>query len=451
MGLDRTSGQSVAIKFLEESSTGAERFAREVTLLTELSHPSIVRYIAHGTLGRRPYLVMEWVEGRPLSHFLSDGLTMRESVEVTSRIAQALSVVHVRGVVHRALDPSNIMFVDGRLEDLKLIDFGFVREIGQPGFTRVGTVIGTPGYLSPEQARGEYNVDSRTDVFSLGCVLYTCLSGAAPFSAQHLLATLIKVMFQDPVPLSELRPDVPSPLLDLVQRMVAKERHERPDSAAVVVEELRALGELPDTERRPATPAASSLFASRFRPDQRPTVGAIPSALAATNSHTPDTLMLLIGLDGQGGFSKLLANGNSAAAHAQIEPMVALIDSAKAMIKAADGRSSLLADGTLVGLFANPDAAAAPAARAALDIRALISQRLGTNAPIVLGASGGGLGEDALDRLVQLLIEESFRGVVDDDSEVPASAVRVAEHMRKLLPGEFTVERYRTGSYLTLS
>jgi eukaryotic-like serine/threonine-protein kinase len=197
-GLDHVTGQPVAIKILHAEQCKPKRFQREVALLTELEHSGIVRYVAHGTEGQQHYLVMEWVDGQTLSQILLRGLTLQESVDVTRRIADALAVVHVRGMVHRDIKPSNIMFIGGKQEQVKLLDFGIARMVGQQSFTRTGAVVGTPGYMAPEQVRGQWAVDARADVFALGCVLYACMGGHPPFTGQHKLATLASILFLDP-------------------------------------------------------------------------------------------------------------------------------------------------------------------------------------------------------------------------------------------------------------
>ncbi|WP_428266871.1 serine/threonine-protein kinase [Haliangium sp.] len=441
-GRDRVSGQSVAIKILEEGTYEAERFAREVTLLIEQRHPGIVRYIAHGTIGRRPYLVMEWVKGRTLAHFLSTGLTLRESVEVTRRVAEALASVHLRGVVHRDVQPSNIVFVDGQLDRVKLVDFGFARRVGQPGTTRTGTIIGTPGYLSPEQARGDWDVDARTDVFALGCVLYTCLCGHPPFTAQHLLATLISVVFQEPWPLEMFCPEAHEPLRSLVRRMLAKDRLARPVNAAVVAEDLADLVDLPDTPRRPHAPSASALFSNLAElSTAAPTRPAVPSAmppfLTTGESDQPTPLFLLVALDRE-------PVGPGEQPPESLRGMTAQTGGAIDIIQQHRGEAALLADGTLVAKFASGPEAPMAAARCALQIRALLP-----DAPIVLGEGGAPSPSTSLDALVQLLIEESFQGVLDDGDDPPRGPrVRLGSALAEHVTGDLMIERRGAGEYL---
>src|SRR5260221_6975606 len=174
--LDRTSGGRVALKSLRAQGGDAERFLREAQILAELSHPAIVRHVAHGESDEGAlYLAMEWLEGEDLARRLARApLTVSESLALITRATEALASVHVRGVVHRDLKPSNFFLPGGAVDDVKILDFGIAR-ISADVRTRTGSPLGTPGYMAPEQARGEKDIDSRADVFALGCVLFECV------------------------------------------------------------------------------------------------------------------------------------------------------------------------------------------------------------------------------------------------------------------------------------
>jgi eukaryotic-like serine/threonine-protein kinase len=140
----------------------------------------VVRYIAHGlTPLRQPYLVMNWLSGETLAHRLSSRpLTLGASLLLAARVASTLGDLHRLGVVHRDLKPSNLLLVGGKIDEVTLIDFGVVRVSGvEQQLTVPGAILGTPGYMAPEQARGEAQIDARADVFSLGCVLFTSSRG----------------------------------------------------------------------------------------------------------------------------------------------------------------------------------------------------------------------------------------------------------------------------------
>jgi tetratricopeptide (TPR) repeat protein len=241
---DRDTGHDVAVKVVHGSASMLrDRFAVETRVLAELQHPTIVRYVAHGmTDGDEPYLVMEWLEGEDLSaRLLRAPLSLRETVDLGLRVAEALGAVHGRGVVHRDLKPGNIFLPGGIVADAKLLDFGLARLTTAAG-TRTGVLVGTPGYLAPEQARGDRDIDTRADLFSMGCVLYECLTGAPPFSAEHPMAVLAKIILEESPRLLEVRPDAPASLDRLVGRLLAKHREGRPATAAEVAAALHAIG-----------------------------------------------------------------------------------------------------------------------------------------------------------------------------------------------------------------
>lgn len=259
---DRVIGGPVAIKLLNPAPKHEWRFEREAELLAQLSHPGIVRHIAHGRLDDgRLYLALEWLEGEDLEARLAGrGLTMREALILARRVAEALGAAHSLGIVHRDVKPSNVFLVDGDPTRPKLLDFGVARVLSASA-TRTGTALGTPAYMAPEQAKGERDLDARADVWSLGCVLFECLSGSPPFTGDHPMAILGKIVIARAPRVTELRPEVPPDLDDLVARMLSREREARPVSGNAAAVELAELGELgvPDrttrSARRPALTA----------------------------------------------------------------------------------------------------------------------------------------------------------------------------------------------------
>jgi serine/threonine protein kinase/tetratricopeptide (TPR) repeat protein len=240
---DHVGGSVVALKILQGSAPG-DRFFREAQLLAELRHPAIVRYVDHGlTSASVPYLAMEWLEGETLAARLRrQPLEPAESLLMTARLGDALAMAHGRGVVHRDVKPSNILLVDGRPERAKILDFGVARLAGPATLvTLTGAVLGTPGYMAPEQARGDRQIDGRADVFSLGCVLFQCLTGRAAFSAKAPLAVLAKLILDDTPRLCDFRPELPPELDELVTCMLAKEPDERPSDLAELAASLTRL------------------------------------------------------------------------------------------------------------------------------------------------------------------------------------------------------------------
>jgi serine/threonine protein kinase/tetratricopeptide (TPR) repeat protein len=242
--LDHLNGQKVAIKVIQpDASVDQRRFEREARILSQLTHPGIVRYVAHGETRGRPYLAMEWLEGETLEKRLTRGpLGIGECLTLGARVAEALAEAHRKDVVHRDLKPANLFLVGGRVEHTKVLDFGVARwRWDSRSLTATGAAIGTAYYMSPEQATARPDLDGRSDVFALATVLHECLTNRPVFLAPSLVGVLAKVMF-DPAPLlRELRPDAPQGLEQLLDRMLAKSPADRPESAAAVRAELLTL------------------------------------------------------------------------------------------------------------------------------------------------------------------------------------------------------------------
>ena len=257
--LDQQTGEIVAIKTLHRPAHDHDRFFREARVLAELRHPGIVRYVAHGVTGAGgAYLAIEWLEGQDLAARLAAGpLGVQDSLTLAVRVADALSAAHARGVIHRDIKPANLFLVGDDVRTVKILDFGVAR-FGAVSATRAGTVIGTPAYMAPEQARGDRGVDARADVFALGAVLFECLTGSPPFIADHLMAVLAKVLLEDAPRVAELTRDVPADLDELVAKMLAKDRGERPADGAAVARAVVALDALADrpSGRPPVPPTA---------------------------------------------------------------------------------------------------------------------------------------------------------------------------------------------------
>jgi serine/threonine protein kinase len=187
----------------------------EIELLARLEHPHIVGYITHGVSEEGlPYLVMPWLDGLDLQRRLEgDRLSVRDSLLLARSVADALAYLHESGFVHRDLKPSNIFLVGDSFDAVKLLDFGIARAtIRTRQITVSGVVIGTPGYMAPEQARGDRELTPAVDIFALGCVLFECLAGRPLFSGKHMMAVLAKVLFEEPPRLREVRNDVPAAL-----------------------------------------------------------------------------------------------------------------------------------------------------------------------------------------------------------------------------------------------
>jgi serine/threonine protein kinase/tetratricopeptide (TPR) repeat protein len=256
--LDLERQETVALKILNAQGPFEERFLRESEILAALHHPGIVRYVAHGRASRgEPFLAMEWLDGEDLSDFLeTHALAPQESVGLISRVADALGAAHERGIIHRDLKPSNLFLPRGQLHEVKLLDFGIAFQGGAPrAMTQVGAILGTPGYMAPEQARGQREIGPYTDVYSLGCILFECITGRPAFLGDNLLALLAKILVEDPPRPREIRQDIPPSLDELCAWMMAKEYKARPKDAGEVVRALAQLSSDPGVARLPQATA----------------------------------------------------------------------------------------------------------------------------------------------------------------------------------------------------
>jgi eukaryotic-like serine/threonine-protein kinase len=241
---DGMTGGHAALKIVARPRKSyAERFAREARVLAELSHPAIVRYLAHGATPKGlPFLAMEWLEGEDLAARLErSDLSVSESLALVRRACEGLAVAHAQGVVHRDIKPSNLFLVEGRPDACRVIDFGIARlDVGAHTLTRPGTSLGTAGYMAPEQALEATDVDARADVYALGCVLYECITGQPAFTGRPV-AIIAKVLRDLPPPPSALRPELDKALDSLVMRLLAKDRSARPDDAGDLLRAIDAL------------------------------------------------------------------------------------------------------------------------------------------------------------------------------------------------------------------
>ncbi|HTJ40799.1 MAG TPA: protein kinase [Kofleriaceae bacterium] len=250
---DRALGRTVALKVLDRAKANPERFLREAVALADLRHPAVVEYVAHGaTPAGICYLAMEWLRGEDLSERLERSpLSIADTIALGRRIAEALAAAHAQGIVHRDVKAGNVFLPDGAPDQAKLLDFGVARFLARESELTVENArVGTPAYMSPEQARGVRNVEPASDVFSLGVVLYVCLTGKRPFAAEDAMAIIARILLADPQPIRELRPDCPGALAALIMRMLEKDAMDRPADGAEVAAELdRALAA--DARRRP--------------------------------------------------------------------------------------------------------------------------------------------------------------------------------------------------------
>jgi serine/threonine-protein kinase len=226
-----------------DDPSSRERFLREAEALSSVRHPHVVELLEVGeTAAGEPFLVMEGLVGEPLDERLARGRpSLREALGIAIEILAGLEAVHAAGVLHRDVKPENVYLarVDGGVR-VKLLDFGLARGLGwRTGkITRAGAAVGTPGYMSPEQARGRRDLDVRTDVYAVGVVLYEMLSGRRPFEGLTPTDVMVRSCTEPPMPLACYRPDLPVALIHIVERAIARERAERWEDARALREAL---------------------------------------------------------------------------------------------------------------------------------------------------------------------------------------------------------------------
>lgn len=277
---DSRLGRTVAIKILPpeslEKPERVARFEQEARAASARNHPNILTIYDIGQSGETRYIAMEFVEGETVRHLLRTGpLPVKKALDVAAQTAAALAAAHAAGIVHRDIKPENIMVrPDGYV---KVLDFGLAKLAEPPlsaslsdpsaptatavlAMTEPGRILGTWLYMSPEQARGQ-EVDARTDVWSLGAVLYEMVTGKSPFAARTLSDTLAAILNCEPAPVTELRNDAPIELDHIVSKALAKEREDRYQSIqdmALDLKQLRkALESDPAAVRSRTSPAAA--------------------------------------------------------------------------------------------------------------------------------------------------------------------------------------------------
>jgi urea transport system substrate-binding protein len=249
-GEDAVLHRRVAVKVLRpemQSTTLERRFEQEARLAASLKHDHIVTIYQIGQHADRPFLVMEYLNGESLGARLErDGwLPAAEALEIIRQAAQGLVAAHERGLIHRDIKPANIWLESdrpgGTLKRVKLLDFGLARPItNHQTLSNVGELVGTPSFIAPEQIFGR-PLDSRTDLYSLGCTLYACLMGAPPFVKDDTTALLEAVAFEKTPDIANLEPRMPRPVAILLTEMLAKDPDARPASAEVVAARLAAM------------------------------------------------------------------------------------------------------------------------------------------------------------------------------------------------------------------
>ena len=235
--------RKVAIKILPAEHAADDRavsrFRREALAAAQLDHPNIVSVYASGQADGQPYIVYEYVEGKPLNELLSAGIPLHETqiVQVSLAVASALRLAHKKGVLHRDIKPENILVTEAG--DVKLTDFGLARfDVTEASFrTSTGQILGTPQFVSPEQVRGEV-VDRRSDIYSLGCVMYNMSTGTPPFVGDNPFVIMDQHRRVEPPGVKSINPQISDAFAGLVARAMAKIRDHRYSNMESLIEHL---------------------------------------------------------------------------------------------------------------------------------------------------------------------------------------------------------------------
>jgi predicted Ser/Thr protein kinase len=269
---DETLDRPVAIKMMHreisEQPDHLERFNQEARSVAKVSHPNVVTVIDAGEDAGRPYIVLEYVEGETLKQRIrrEGPLDSRDATAIAIEIARGLAVAHARRLVHRDIKPQNVLIEpSGRA---KLTDFGISRQLEQDGMTATGRVVGTTDYVSPEQALGK-SVDPRSDIYSLGIVLFEMLTGNVPFEAESQVGVAMKHVTENLPDVQEIRPDVSAALALVVDKATTKDPAERYPHIGAMIEDLETALEVEAARAGGATGEVTTILDSLPEPRRR--------------------------------------------------------------------------------------------------------------------------------------------------------------------------------------
>ena len=271
----------VAVKVLPAQFTHDQqfraRFQREAQTIAKLEHPAIVPVYDFGEDNQQPYIVMRYMQGGSLADRIRQGfLPMGEALSIVQRIASALEAAHQHGIIHRDLKPGNILF--DQYNNAYLADFGIVK-LAESNATFTGTgIIGSPAYMSPEQAQGGREIDKRTDIYALGIIIFEMLTGKSPFEADTPVQQLMKHIMEPPPTLSRIKPDLPANVDPIVNRALAKDPNDRFPTATDLANAL--VSSTQSGRATVAVPAHQSSEKTQFAPPA-------PPAQTGAGTHPP--------------------------------------------------------------------------------------------------------------------------------------------------------------------
>jgi len=240
--IELASQTPVALKIINNNlatdNEYVKRFHREAELIAGLKHPNIISIFEHGEINGIHYIAMELLQGVPLSTHIKNNkrLSLDETISIILPILDALNHAHEKGIIHRDIKSSNIFITQERRP--VLLDFGIAHFNSGTQLTKAGAIFGTPEYMSPEQAKGE-KVDHRTDIYSIGMVMYECLTGTLPFSGTNPITVIHKIIYEKPISLQALRTDLPPAICQIVEKAIAYSPKQRFNHAVDFINALK--------------------------------------------------------------------------------------------------------------------------------------------------------------------------------------------------------------------
>lgn len=265
LSMDRVVAIKVLLPRYAANDRLREKFFSEARIAAKLAHPNIVQAIDVGQENGIYYFVMEYIDGPTVGHLLKRGGALDEKrvIHIVTQVAQALSYAHRHGVIHRDIKPDNIMLT--REGTVKLCDLGLAKAIHDPDDVKAGIIVGTPYYLSPEQAKGDVNIDARADIYSLGAAFYHMVTGTVPFPGDNAVAVVTKHL-TEPLEPPRVRQPLVSPAVNFViTKMMAKDREDRYQSADELIKDLEAIAAGGDPKGFSRADATRQKIKPRFR------------------------------------------------------------------------------------------------------------------------------------------------------------------------------------------